>query len=164
MIALYYSGEINFRAHFSIEGFADNTVVFSMDGEAKTDFEKNRIGFCVLHSAEFAGKSCTIGHTNGEEEVLRFPQFISPRQPFTDIRKMNWEKNGNKFSLDFSGDVFETEDQRNWTDASYKTYCTPLSIPYPVKLKSGDKIIQKVVFKMDGDPEIAEKADENIHN
>jgi hypothetical protein len=143
-----YTGEINFRAHFLIEGFADNTVVFSMDGEAISDFEKNRIGFCVLHPAECAGKSCTIGHTNGEEEATMFPRFISPRQPFTDIRNMNWEKNGNNFSLDFYGDVFETEDHRNWTDASYKTYCTPLGIPYPVRLKSGEKISQKVVFKM----------------
>jgi hypothetical protein len=147
-----YTGEINFRAHFLIEGFADNTVVFSMDGEAISDFEKNRIGFCVLHPAECAGKSCTIGHTNGEEEATMFPRFISPRQPFTDIRNMNWEKNGNNFSLDFYGDVFETEDHRNWTDASYKTYCTPLGIPYPVRLKSGEKISQKVVFKMNGTP------------
>jgi hypothetical protein len=147
---LYKSGEINFSAHFSIEGFSDSSVIFSMDGEANSDFEKNRIGFCVLHSAEYGGISCKIGHSNGEEEVMTFPRLISPRQPFTDINKMIWEKGGNNFSLDLYGDVFETEDQRNWTDASYKTYCTPLGMPYPVKIKTGDKISQKVVFKMNG--------------
>lgn len=30
---------------------------------------------------------------------------------------------------EFEGDVFEMEDQRNWTDASYKTYCTPWGCP-----------------------------------
>ena len=29
--------------------------------------------------------------------------------------------------LAFEGDIFEMEDQRNWTDASFKTYCTPLA-------------------------------------
>ena len=158
-----YTGEINFRAHFLIEGFADNSMVFSMDGEAITDFEKSRIGFCILHPAGFGGKSCTIGHTNGEEEVLTFPKSISPRQPFTDIRKMKWGENGCTFSLDFYGDVFETEDQRNWTDASYKTYCTPISIPYPVKLQAGDKITQKVVFKMYGTPELQKQENERIN-
>ena len=37
----------------------------------------------------------------------------------------------------FEGETFEMEDQRNWTDASYKTYCTPLSLPYPVEVKEG---------------------------
>ena len=34
----------------------------------------------------------------------------------------------------FNGETFEMEDQRNWTDASFKTYCTPLSLPYPIKI------------------------------
>ncbi len=36
------------------------------------------------------------------------------------------------------------EDQRNWTDASFKTYCTPLEIPYPVEVAKGTKISQKI--------------------
>ncbi|MEJ0031488.1 MAG: hypothetical protein WDO15_14435 [Bacteroidota bacterium] len=46
--------------------------------------------------------------------------------------------------LQFEGDIFETEDQRNWGDDSFKTYSTPLSRPYPVMLKPGDKVNQKV--------------------
>jgi len=29
------------------------------------------------------------------------------------------------------GDVFETEDHRNWTDANFKTYGTPLRLLFP---------------------------------
>ena len=36
------------------------------------------------------------------------------------------------------------EDQRNWTDASYKTYCTPLAVPYPVVVKAGTKVSQSI--------------------
>ena len=44
-----------------------------------------------------------------------------------------------------------TEDQRNWTDASFKTYCTPLEIPYPVQVTKGDKVYQRIVLSMEGD-------------
>ena len=32
------------------------------------------------------------------------------------------------------GDSWETEDHRNWTDASFKTYSRPLALPYPYKV------------------------------
>jgi hypothetical protein len=34
------------------------------------------------------------------------------------------------------------EDQRNWTDASYKTYGTPLRLPFPAEVKAGTQIRQ----------------------
>ncbi|HEX8488557.1 MAG TPA: hypothetical protein VF642_08445, partial [Propionibacteriaceae bacterium] len=40
------------------------------------------------------------------------------------------------------GDVFETEDQRNWTDASFKTYSTPLDLPFPVDVRVGEQVRQ----------------------
>ena len=52
--------------------------------------------------------------------------------------------------LAFTGDVFESEDQRNWGDASYKTYCTPLSLPFPVTITRGDKIRQSVTLSLQG--------------
>ena len=44
----------------------------------------------------------------------------------------------------FNGETFEMEDQRNWTDASFKTYCTPLSLPYPIKIIKGTTIKQSI--------------------
>jgi hypothetical protein len=147
----YQSGEIFFLAHYIIEGKADNSLVFKLEGEAVESFEKNRIGFCVLHpSSLYAEKDCHIIHSNNEEEILKFPKHISPHQPFTDIRSMKWDFNDHICTLNFYGDIFETEDQRNWTDASYKTYSTPLSFPFPVKLNKGEKICQHIEFKVEG--------------
>ena len=42
------------------------------------------------------------------------------------------------------------EDQRNWTDASFKTYGTPLELPFPVEVVSGTKIVQTVTLTLDG--------------
>ena len=46
--------------------------------------------------------------------------------------------------VEFEGDLFETEDQRNWTDASFKTYCTPLALGFPHELKEGEELSQRV--------------------
>jgi hypothetical protein len=51
---------------------------------------------------------------------------------------------GIKVFTDFEGDLFEMEDQRNWTDGSFKTYCTPLSLGYPHQAKAGQSFHQKV--------------------
>ena len=59
---------------------------------------------------------------------------------------MNWTVAESKCTLIFSGELFETEDQRNWTDASYKTYCTPQILPSPATIRKGDKIWQRIEF------------------
>ena len=38
------------------------------------------------------------------------------------------------------GDAFEMEDQRNWMDASYKTYVRPLALPWPYTIAQGEKL------------------------
>ena len=147
----YRSGELNFSARYLIEGHSDNSLVFSFEGEALGTFEKSRIGFCVLHPVEgCAGKSCIITHSEGNTETLTFPVHISPDQPFSDIKSMKWKIADSGCTLVFSGDLFETEDQRNWTDASYKTYCTPQSLPCPATIQKGEKITQSIEFKTEG--------------
>ena len=149
---LYKSGEINFSATYTIEGNADNSLTFTLEGEALHSFDKNRLGFCLLHPIDgFAGENCIIRHSNDELESLKFPQLISPNQPFTDIRSMKWKIYDLDCTVDLHGDIFETEDQRNWTDSSYKTYCTPLIRPFPSRVHKGEKIYQKIEFKAEGD-------------
>lgn len=146
--ASYLTEEINFSAYYKISGNSDTSLNFEFEGEALSDFEKNRIGFCVLHPIEDnMGESCSICHSNGIVEELKFPYEVSPHQPFLDIRSMSWKRKETGCNLDFSGDIFETEDQRNWTDASYKTYCTPLSDHFPVSIKKGQKLSQKIFFR-----------------
>ena len=145
---IYNTTEIEFHATYIIEGKPDNTITFTLEGEAVSAFEKNRIGFCVLHPVEgYENKSCIITNTEGSIEHLTFPAYISPDQIFKNIRSMKWVMGEMDCDIEFSGDIFETEDQRNWTDASFKTYSTPLSIPAPVKVNKGDRVSQKLVFR-----------------
>ncbi len=128
------------------------SITFTMNGEAKTTFLRNRIGFCVLHDASIAGHPCEIVHTDGSTDYqARFPDLISPHQPYFDIRAIaHTLPDGMRALVTMRGDTFEMEDQRNWTDASFKTYCTPLALPFPVKVEAGTKIAQAVEITFTG--------------
>ncbi|MGH9185002.1 MAG: D-apionate lactonase, partial [Acidimicrobiales bacterium] len=138
-------GDASFSWDARIEG-RSGTVTFVMDGVAGADFATNRIGFCLLHPLSLAGTPVTIRTVTGERQ-MRFPTDISPHQPFPEMAGMTHPL-GAKARLDlaFDGDLFETEDQRNWTDASYKTYCTPLRLPYPRQVRAGERIRQAVTL------------------
>lgn len=145
----FLRGDIHYTARVIIEGGEDNTVSFRFRGEARSSFMKNRIGICVLHPIHgLAGKDCIVENPEGELLLGKFPDQISPHQPFTDITLMQWNINGSSCRLDFYGDVFETEDQRNWTDASYKTYAPPLRFPYPLEVTKGETQYQKSVLRV----------------
>jgi D-apionolactonase len=132
-------------------------LTFTFKGEARSSFRKNRIGFCVLHPIrECAGLPCLIQNINGKWSEAFFPQYISPHQPFKDFQGLRWSPHsGLKAELTFQGDIFENEDQRNWTDASFKTYCTPLSHPFPVLIEAGTKLYQQVTLDL--------KSEEPVH-
>lgn len=146
--AHYVNSEIDFIADYEIRGTADNVLTFSMRGKAMKSFLKNRIGFCILHPLDgVKGELCRLSHPDNTHSEIRFPELISPHQPATNISAMEWENNAALCSLNFEGDVWEMEDHRNWTDSSFKTYCTPLSVPFPALIEKDSEVIQKVVFK-----------------
>ncbi len=155
---------IDFVWHGDITGTADGSITFKFDGEARSTFERNRIGFCVLHPMTVAGQACVVEHVDGSTTDGAFPLHISPHQPFFDMRAITHEVlPGVKATVSMEGDTFEMEDQRNWTDASYKTYCTPLSLPFPVTVKQGDKVSQCVTITLSGDiPHITTAAPDSI--
>ncbi|MDZ7640351.1 MAG: hypothetical protein U5J83_19195 [Bryobacterales bacterium] len=135
----------------SIRGDASGTLHFTFDGTAQSAFFRNRVGFCILHPAELAGASLRVESADGETLEGRFPQRIAPHQPFLNIRALRHSiADGLEAETRMTGDVFEMEDQRNWTDASYKTYCTPLALPFPVELQKGQRIQQEVTVSLKG--------------
>ncbi len=142
---------IGFDWEGSIVGHADGSLDFTMDGVATTAFRRNRIGFCILHPAAWQGKPCLVEHVDSRRVEGAFPLAISPHQPFFDLRAITQTlPGGTQVEVRMEGDTFEMEDQRNWTDASYKTYSTPLAIPYPVQVNPGDRVQQAVRIRLHG--------------
>ena len=60
------------------------------------------------------------------------------------------------------GDTFEMEDQRNWCDASYKTYVRPLAQPWPYRIEKGETLRQSVSLAIRGVASRAAPADDVI--
>lgn len=149
--AQHRAGAIDFAWHGTIRGGADGTITYTMDGMARADFMKNRIGFCVLHPMACAGVPCTIEGVDGSVRDAAFPREIAPDQPFTEFRAITHEVTPDvRAEVRLDGDIFEMEDQRNWTDASFKTYSTPLRRPYPVKVCAGTAITQAFTLSLRG--------------
>jgi D-apionolactonase len=142
--------EIDYVARVRIEGEADGTIRFQIHGLSRSTFERNRIGICVLHPAEAcAGRPFQARKTDSSMEMSAFPREISPHQPVHDLGRIAHEiLPGLTATVQFAGDTFEMEDQRNWTDASYKIYSTPLRLPFPVTVQPGDEVRQSVTLSL----------------
>ncbi|WP_200837468.1 hypothetical protein [Ruania rhizosphaerae] len=100
----------------------------------------NRAGLIVLHPPALAGTPLVVRHPDGGRSPAEFPEAPAPHQPARDIAGLTWEQGGLRVDLGLEGDVFEMEDQRNWTDASFKTYNRPLSLPFPYRVGAGKHI------------------------
>ena len=145
--------DINFIWKATIVGKSNGSVTFKMDGEALSTFWRNRIGFCILLPMECSGTKTQINHVDGTIEQSVFPKQIAPQliiegrpspvEPFSNMRGLILKMSPELIvELNFDGDDFEMEDQRNWTDASFKIYSTPLKYPSPVEIKTGTMISQ----------------------
>ena len=142
-----------------IEGRANGSLVFRCDINPVTDFVTCRAGFVVLHPAAVAGGAVRVEHSDGGFEDTRFPTRIDPVQPMLDLRALTHEAApGLMATCRMEGDVFEMEDQRNWTDASFKTYVRPLSRPWPYNLPAGSHATQSVSLSVQGTP-LAERGE-----
>lgn len=120
----------------SIQAAENGTLSFELTmTPAGGPFATNRAGFTVLHPIKgIAGSGVQVTHSGGAVEKTVFPRLISPGQPVFDIHGLRYGLDGRSVDIAFDGDIFEMEDQRNWSDASYKTYCVPLVFPFTYEI------------------------------
>jgi hypothetical protein len=145
-----------FRYTAEISGRVDGTLRFGAKGRAITNFLTNRTGFVVLHPiADIAGKEAHVVEVDGKSVDTRFPSLIDPVQPMMNLRSIRHVfAPGAQVECRMDGDTFEMEDQRNWTDASYKTYVRPLALPWPYTLEAGSSLDQAVTLTVFGKPPV----------
>ncbi|MCY3984201.1 MAG: hypothetical protein OXE85_09830 [Roseovarius sp.] len=150
--AVAKDSEQSFAYEARIEGSGTGKLTFHGAGRTKGDFFTNRTGFVILHPIDgVSGAPVTIEHTNGNIVESTFPEIIDPVQPMMDLRALTHRTpNGILVRTSMEGDTYEMEDQRNWTDASYKTYVRPLALPWPYKIRPGDEINQTITVEISG--------------
>ncbi len=150
-------GESGYLRHFTVGGGAlaaqldvslnDTGLTAVFQAEAMSDIILNRAGFALLHPlAGVVGFPLEVTHPGGGVSRATFPQLIAPDQPAKNIAGLAHVVDGVAVKIGFSGEVFEMEDQRNWTDASFKTYCRPLSEPRPFVLQRGERLRQTMAL------------------
>jgi hypothetical protein len=151
--------DIHFVWTGALSGRRDGRLVFSFDGVARKSFLRARLGLCVLHPASASGDVARVEQVDGSAHITRFPRRIAPQMivdgvikpvaPFESLRAIEHRYAAeSSVRIAFAGEVFEMEDQRNWTDGSFKTYCTPLSLPVPVQVAKGARVIQRVTVSL----------------
>jgi len=127
---------------------AGEALTFEAEALSSTGFETNRCGFCILHPiVGVAGMPVSVEHVDGSSENTHFPDLIEPWQPFKDMRAITHGVTPDVTAeCRMEGDTFEMEDQRNWSDASYKTYVRPLALPWPYRIPAGEPMRQRIVL------------------
>jgi hypothetical protein len=150
---------IAFAWHGRIVGMSDGHIRYELDGTALNDFRYNRIGLCILHPfRECAGRPYVAQTAQGQVSGL-LPDLIGQQRfahgyyvpLFPAFTHLSIDLSENvQVQCAFEGDLFEMEDQRNWTDASLKTYCTPLSHGFPHQAVAGTHIAQSFTLSADG--------------
>lgn len=142
-------GRLIYRA--SIVGRAEGRLTFEVEAVPQTDFPTNRCGFSILHPiVGLAGTPVTVEHVDGSVTQAALPDLIDPYQPFKNMRAITHRpRAGLAVTCRMEGDTFEMEDQRNWSDASYKTYVRPLALPWPYVLPAGIAQTQRVVVDVE---------------
>ena len=130
-----------------IEGGSDGYIRFAAEATPGADIETNRTGLCLLHPMSVGGARVAIEHIDGRESQSTFPALVPPWPPFMLIRAIRHEYAPDHWArCEFEGDLFELEDQRNNSDASFKTYNRSNLMPRPYWLRAGVVLRQSALL------------------
>ena len=150
-VRLVADGTLRIALHY--KGNSDGTFIATTEMAARDEFVTNRAGFTLLHPLQdVVDTPLSIIHPDRSITASHFPLLISPEQVAAGIAGLRYCVNGIDTEISFDGEVFEMEDQRNWGDASFKTYCRPLSLPMPYRLSAGEIRRQKIHVQLAGEP------------
>ena len=136
-----------------IDAQASGSLRYRFQATARSDFSYNRFGLCLLHPlAGIVGQPARWTGPAGDGAATLTeqigPQAIVDGQlqpligPFTELEIEMAELGPLRFR--FQGDLFELEDQRNWTDASFKTYGPQLALGFPLHATTGQRFEQTI--------------------
>ncbi|MGQ9647912.1 MAG: hypothetical protein ACUVWO_15415 [Thermodesulfobacteriota bacterium] len=143
-----------------IVGKPNGQVSYHITAKNQQDFFTNRTGLIVLYPGRnCAGCPAVVTHTDGTREESSFPTLIKAPLPFsifshsfTDIREISHQaQSGLWVTCTMEGDNFEMEDQRNFSDASFKIYNRSITQPIPYLLTANEEIRQSLWFHFKGE-------------
>ena len=132
---------------------SSNTFSVGYELKGLTEYQVSRWGVCFcLNTADWMGSS-----VNSSGNTYSLAQDISPQRVvdgviqglFPASNEMHFlAPDKRNLKVVSTGKVLEAEDQRNWTDNTYKIYSGSLSEPFPVVINSGEVWKQSASFEV----------------
>ena len=145
----YQRGEIDLTCWARVRMRSTGEFSFASRFISGRQFLRNRLGICALLDMDLAGLPIRVTDESGPRDC-RLPLDIHPLPVVTNVKRLSWSPRPLLgVTLDCDGELFEMEDQRNWTDPSFKLYPTPLSLPRPVLVGDGEVIVQRIGLKVE---------------
>ncbi len=151
-----------------VVGTDDGVIVYEMDAVAGGAFRHSKIGLNIHHGL-VPYRNCSFRATTESGEVTGIlaedvePQLVrdgSLTAMFDHFDAISFELGDLTAEFQFEGDRFEMQDHRNWSDANYKTYGTPLSFGFPRDVTEGERLWQRITVRLHGDPVGGEQPEE----
>lgn len=146
-----------------IEGTPDGRIRYSMDGRCQGRFQYSKIGFNVHHALDGAVGRPYVASTDDGPLVGVLPAAIDPQRivdgtlsgMFAPYHQLAIEVvDGLEAVVGLQGDLLELQDHRNWTDANFKSYGTPLALGFPFDSSDGQRIEQRLTIAPRGTPPV----------
>ena len=150
--------EIDFEWHARIEADSGGSLSYTWSGQARRAFDYCKIGLNLHHGRDpYLATPFTIrtrqGEVNGAFDLDIVPQLVRDGSltAMTDyFDQLRVRIDGAEATFVFEGDLFEMQDHRNWADANWKSYGTPLSFGFPMTIAAGEQLGQGVRVGMSG--------------
>jgi D-apionolactonase len=112
---------------------ADQSLTVSFQLQVRDDVDVARVGPCVLHYVLRPGATITTDPF-ANRQAVKIGQRISSGRVASGYAALSYSVGATRLIVEFDGGLFEMEDQRNWTDDTFKSYTPPLSEPRPLRL------------------------------
>jgi hypothetical protein len=154
-------GPIAFHWKGTIAATSDGVLTYLMEGDAESEFDYAKVGLCVHHPLATVDRPYH-GETPAGAVAGRFPVAIAPQihvgeidlPLFPPVTSLSIAQTDTvTLELSFDGERFELEDQRNWSDASFKSYSLPADLGYRFHAPAGGRIRDAVRIGVRGEVE-----------
>ena len=146
-----FAGALDARTEITVT--KDNKFTVSYELRGLAEYSVNRWGVCFcLNTADWMGST-----VKSQSNQYQLPAAISPQRVVDGVTQglfpaanqmLIAAPDNRSIKVTSTGKVLEAEDQRNWTDNTYKIYSGSLSEPRPFVTSAGSLWQQSVTFEI----------------
>lgn len=149
---------IDVTVDIAAECSVDGSLRIHTEARCESDFRYSKIGLNIHHGLDaYRGAGyraeTETGQVVGTLGDAIVPQLIrdgSLTAMFEHFDRIEFDLGSIQADFRFEGDRFEMQDHRNWIDANWKTYGTPLEYGFPMDATAGETLSQTVVLRCSG--------------